>query len=73
MSGGIDSPAIAAYAAPMYREKMGRTLSALSHVYPEPTRKSMNAITSNLSQISCRWICIRAPRLPSLGQRRLLV
>jgi len=34
MSGGIDSPAIAAYAAPIYREKMGQPLSALSHVYP---------------------------------------
>jgi asparagine synthase (glutamine-hydrolysing) len=35
MSGGIDSPAIAAYAAPLHHELTGRPLAALSHVYPD--------------------------------------
>jgi asparagine synthase (glutamine-hydrolysing) len=35
MSGGIDSPAVAAYAAPLHRELKGGPLSALSHVYPD--------------------------------------
>lgn len=35
LSGGIDSPAIAAYAAPRHLELGGRPLSALSAVYPD--------------------------------------
>lgn len=35
LSGGIDSPAIAAFAAPGYRERTGRPLRALSSVYPD--------------------------------------
>jgi asparagine synthase (glutamine-hydrolysing) len=35
LSGGIDSPAVAAYAAPLHRELYGRPLQALSHVYPD--------------------------------------
>lgn len=34
LSGGIDSPAIAAYAAPIYRERFGRPLPAQTVVYP---------------------------------------
>ena len=34
LSGGIDSPAVAAYAAPAYRERTGERLPALSVVYP---------------------------------------
>lgn len=34
LSGGIDSPAIAAYAAPVHLRKTGSPLSALSAVYP---------------------------------------
>ena len=34
LSGGIDSPAVAAYAAPEERKLTGRPLSALSSVYP---------------------------------------
>jgi asparagine synthetase B (glutamine-hydrolysing) len=35
LSGGIDSPAVAAYAAPAYREITGEALPALSMVYPD--------------------------------------
>ncbi len=35
LSGGIDSPAIAAFAAPRHRQRTGRPLPALSVVYPE--------------------------------------
>lgn len=35
LSGGIDSPAIAAFAAPHYRDLKGRALSALSAVFPD--------------------------------------
>ncbi len=35
LSGGVDSPAVAAYAAPIYRERTGRRLPALSTVFPE--------------------------------------
>jgi asparagine synthetase B (glutamine-hydrolysing) len=35
LSGGIDSPALAAYAAPVQRRKAGRALAALSAVYPQ--------------------------------------
>ena len=35
LSGGIDSPAIAAYAAPAHRERSGRSLRTLSRRYPE--------------------------------------
>ncbi len=35
LSGGIDSPAVAAYAAPRYRELTGRPLTALSAVFPD--------------------------------------
>lgn len=35
LSGGVDSPAIAAYAAPGYRERYGRPLHALSAVFPD--------------------------------------
>jgi asparagine synthase (glutamine-hydrolysing) len=34
LSGGIDSPAVAAYAAPIHRERTGTRLPALSVVYP---------------------------------------
>ncbi len=34
LSGGVDSPAVAAYAAPTYLERTGRPLPALSAVYP---------------------------------------
>ncbi|HEX6131842.1 MAG TPA: asparagine synthase-related protein, partial [Actinomycetota bacterium] len=35
LSGGIDSPAIAAYAAPEFRRRFGRAMPALSAVFPE--------------------------------------
>jgi asparagine synthetase B (glutamine-hydrolysing) len=35
LSGGIDSPAVAAFAAPQYLETYGRPLSALSALYPD--------------------------------------
>ncbi len=35
LSGGIDSPAIAAFAAPLHLERAGRPLQALSVVYPK--------------------------------------
>ena len=35
LSGGTDSSAIAAYAAPVHRERFGRPLAALSVVYPQ--------------------------------------
>ena len=35
LSGGVDSPAIAAFAAPGYRENTGRALGALSLVFPD--------------------------------------
>jgi asparagine synthase (glutamine-hydrolysing) len=35
LSGGIDSPAVAAYAGPVYRERHGSPLPALSVVYPD--------------------------------------
>jgi asparagine synthase (glutamine-hydrolysing) len=35
LSGGIDSPAIAAYAAPAFERRYGRPLTALTAVYPE--------------------------------------
>jgi asparagine synthetase B (glutamine-hydrolysing) len=34
LSGGIDSPALAAYGAPLYQSRFGRPLPALSAVYP---------------------------------------
>jgi asparagine synthase (glutamine-hydrolysing) len=34
LSGGVDSPAVAAFAAPLYREASGRPLAALSAVFP---------------------------------------
>jgi asparagine synthetase B (glutamine-hydrolysing) len=35
LSGGIDSPAVAAFAAPQYREIYGKPLAALSALYPD--------------------------------------
>jgi asparagine synthase (glutamine-hydrolysing) len=35
LSGGIDSPAIAAFGAPQHRRRFGRSLMALSAVYPD--------------------------------------
>ena len=35
LSGGIDSPAVAGYAAPISERRFGQTLSALSVVYPQ--------------------------------------
>jgi asparagine synthase (glutamine-hydrolysing) len=35
LSGGIDSPAVAAFAAPQYLERYGRPLPALSALYPD--------------------------------------
>jgi asparagine synthase (glutamine-hydrolysing) len=35
LSGGIDSPALAAYAAPVYMERTNEPLAALSAVYPD--------------------------------------
>lgn len=35
LSGGVDSPAIAAYGAPLYAERFGRPLPAISTVYPD--------------------------------------
>ena len=34
LSGGIDSPALAAFAAPLHRERFGRPLHALTVIYP---------------------------------------
>jgi asparagine synthase (glutamine-hydrolysing) len=38
LSGGIDSPAVAAHAAPLHRELMGHAIGALSTVYPQHPR-----------------------------------
>ncbi len=38
LSGGIDAPAIAAYAAPSYQSRFGRPLPALSMVFPNSPR-----------------------------------
>ncbi|CAN5750369.1 lasso peptide isopeptide bond-forming cyclase [soil metagenome] len=38
LSGGIDAPAIAAYAAPIYPSRFGRPLPALSMVFPNSPR-----------------------------------
>ena len=38
LSGGIDSPAIAAYAAPLHRKLMGHAMGAVSTVYPQLPR-----------------------------------
>lgn len=35
LSGGIDSPTVAAYAAPVHRKILGRSLTAFSEVYPD--------------------------------------
>jgi asparagine synthase (glutamine-hydrolysing) len=35
LSGGLDSPAIAAYAAPAHRERTGRAIGALSAIFPD--------------------------------------
>jgi asparagine synthase (glutamine-hydrolysing) len=35
LSGGIDSPAVAAYAAPLHRELTGHAIGAVSTVYPQ--------------------------------------
>lgn len=35
LSGGVDSPAVAAYAAPVYRERTGEPLPALTSVFPD--------------------------------------
>lgn len=35
LSGGVDSPVIAAFAAPLFRERFGRDLPAVSAVYPD--------------------------------------
>jgi asparagine synthetase B (glutamine-hydrolysing) len=35
LSGGVDSPAVAAYAAPLHRERTGRPLPALSTLFPD--------------------------------------
>ena len=35
LSGGLDSPAVAAYAAPLHQQRTGRPLPALSYVYPD--------------------------------------
>jgi asparagine synthase (glutamine-hydrolysing) len=35
LSGGVDSPAVAGYAAPLFRQKTGKPLSALSLVFPD--------------------------------------
>ena len=35
LSGGVDSPAIAAYAAPLHRDRTGRPLPALSTLFPD--------------------------------------
>lgn len=35
LSGGIDSPVVAAFAAPRFRERFGRPLPAVSAVYPD--------------------------------------
>jgi asparagine synthase (glutamine-hydrolysing) len=35
LSGGIDAPTVAAFAAPRHRQLSGRSLAAVSHVYPD--------------------------------------
>ena len=35
LSGGVDSPAVAAFAAPLHRDRTGRALPALSALFPE--------------------------------------
>lgn len=52
LSGGVDSPAVASFAAPLHMEMTGRPLTAYSHVYPRhPTvdeRKYIEAVTDHL-------------------------
>jgi asparagine synthase (glutamine-hydrolysing) len=46
LSGGVDSPAVAAYAAPLHQERWGRPLAAVSAVYPAfPTVDESRYIT----------------------------
>lgn len=56
LSGGIDSPTVAACAAPTHRELSGRPLMALSTVYPHaPTVDERDHIASIVEQLGIPW------------------
>ena len=56
LSGGIDSPVVAAFAAPVYRTLTGRALPALSTVYPHaPTVDETPYIEAVVRQLGLDW------------------
>lgn len=56
LSGGIDSPVVAATAAPVYRELTGRSMPALSTVYPHaPTVDETPYIEAVVEQLGLDW------------------
>jgi asparagine synthase (glutamine-hydrolysing) len=60
LSGGVDSPAVAGFAAPLHLQSTGRPLSALSLVYPEHPRVDerpyIESVTEYLGMRLHTWI-----------------
>lgn len=61
LSGGVDSPAVAAFAAPTYLEQVGRPLAALSAVFPEHPRVDERRYVEQIAHFL--GLCLRTYRL----------
>lgn len=70
LSGGIDSPAVAAFAAPVHRARSGRGLLALSQVFPDhPSVDERPYIEQVVADLDVEWrgYVPATPRLDTLG------
>src|SRR5437773_8604041 len=64
LSGGIDSPAVAAFAAPDHRQRTGRPIGALSCVFPD-----LPTVDERLHRAGRAALRYRAPHLSPPGAR----
>jgi asparagine synthase (glutamine-hydrolysing) len=71
LSGGIDSPAVVAYAGPAYRELTGRRLPCLTAIYPDhPSvdERRYTEVAAEKLDVSLQQYVPAAPNLDRLGE-----
>ena len=63
LSGGIDSPAVAGYAAPLHRQKTGKALSAFSLVFPDHPRVDESSYIQRVTEFLGMQLYTSTPKV----------
>jgi asparagine synthase (glutamine-hydrolysing) len=63
LSGGVDSPAVAGYAAPLHRQQTGEALSALSLVFPDHPAVDESSYIQQVTEFLGMRLYTRTPKV----------